>query len=147
MRLGRLLLLSLFYCMCVGSNTYCTLYMILYVLSTCSWYAYTFVWALSYVRRWIVSLLVKILVLSLYLLFIIIYMYVYLRCYLEIYDRTLRYERPSIGYYIANIYICLIICLVNSDDLHGWSLYNLTILPYLVSQLLLSCSYKPVTSV
>ena len=38
-------------------------------------------------------------------------MYVYLRCYLEIYDRTLQYERPSIGYDIANIYTCMIICL------------------------------------
>ena len=85
--------------------------------------------------------------LLLFILFIIIYMYAYLRCYLETYDRTLQYERPSIGYYIANMYVCWITCVVNSDVSLGWSLYNLTILPYLVSQLLLSCSYKPVTSV
>ncbi len=38
-------------------------------------------------------------------------MYVYLRYYLEICDRTLQYERPSIGYNIANIYTCMITCL------------------------------------
>ena len=110
-------------------------------------YVYVLVRLRPYVRTRIASLLVKILVLLLFISFIIIYMYAYLRCYLETYDRTLQYERPSIGYYIANMYVCLITCLVNSDVSLGWSLYNLTILPYLVSQLLLSCSYKPVTSV
>ena len=74
-------------------------------------YVYVLVRLRPYVRTRIASLLVKILVLLLFILFIIIYMYAYLRCYLEIYDRTLQYERPSIGYDIANIYICMIICL------------------------------------
>ena len=68
-------------------------------------YVSTFVWVLPYVRSRIASLLVRMLVVLLYLLFIIIHMHVYLRCYLEIYDRTLWYERPSIGYNIANIYM------------------------------------------
>ena len=85
-------------------------------------YVCTFVWFMPYVRSRIASLLVKTLVLLLYLLFIIIYMYACLRCYLEIYDRTLWYERPSIGYNIANIYTCMITCLVNSVVLSGRSL-------------------------
>ncbi len=72
-------------------------------------YACTFVWVLPYVRSMIASLLVRMLVVLSYLLFIIIYMYVYLRCYLEIYDSTLWYERPSIRYNIANIYIYIYI--------------------------------------
>ena len=77
-------------------------------------YVSTFVWVLPYVRSMIASLLVKMPVVLSHVLFIVIYMYAYLRCYLEIYDRTLQYERPSIGYNIANIYTCMITCLVNS---------------------------------
>ena len=54
-------------------------------------------------------------------------MYAYLRCYLEIYDRILQYERPSIGYNIANIYTCMITCLGNSVVSPRWSL-NLIII-------------------
>ena len=53
-------------------------------------------------------------------------MYAYLRCYLEIYVRTLQYERPSIGYSIANIYMY---DYLSGDSVvsSGWSL-NLIII-------------------